>query len=170
MTTDAADVLYPSATPVTETPAATTATDEPAQSGPAITDTSTFYPNMYNAELKNGLEKLLDEGATPADVEAIGKDLSESFHAVGATPPQARILLSELRNAVKSPASPEQRNEWATETRRELRHRFGPDAAARLKHASSVVARSPALQQALNESGLGNRLDIVEMFIDRSSR
>jgi hypothetical protein len=68
----------------------------------------------------------------------------------------------------KTEPTPEQVAVWEAETRRALYDKYGNEAPERLRRANAIVAKSPALQQALSESGLGNRLDIVLPFVERA--
>jgi hypothetical protein len=153
-----ANVLYPSAAvpaaPSTDTPA-------PVADG----------PNHYNEAMRETLkEAVVVDGATPEELEGLRSHLAEAFHAVEITTPEASKILDALMKEEKTPATPEQVTAWQEETRRALHAQYGADAPERLRRANAIVARSPALAQMLRESGLGNRLDIVQMFVERAYR
>lgn len=157
--TEPADVLFPQTTPP--------ATDTPRPSTDAEL-IRTMYPNMFNESLRDGLKELTIDGGTPEEIEEARGNLSESFHAVGVSPSEARTIVDAMVQVSKSEPTPEQVAAWEAETRRALHDRYGAEAPERLRRANAIVAKSPALQQALRESGLGNRLDIVTMFVERA--
>lgn len=164
-----ATVLFPSATgpaaPSTELPA-------PAAPGEAAkTEAAIFYPKLYDETMRPGLTEVADmDSNTPEETEAIRATLAGEFHALALTPPEARTLLDSMVKLSKEPATPEQRNAWAEETRRAMRQQYGAAAPERLAAARALVAKTPALRDALNESGLGNRTDIVMMLAERAYR
>jgi hypothetical protein len=163
MTIDAA-VMYPTHVPATPAPAA---------SPEAKNETATLYPNLYNEELRGGLNEVADmDGSTMEETEVLRSKLAESFHAVGFSPPEGRRIFESLIKLAREPATAEQRQAWVEESRRELRRQYGsgPDAQQRFAAARALVDRSPALLAALKESGLGSRPDVVMLLAERAYR
>ncbi len=65
-------------------------------------------------------------------------------------------------------SDPAQREALQRETLHRLRERYGDKAEAALDLANRFVKRDARLAKLLNDSGAGNHLAVVEMFIERA--
>lgn len=162
MTTDSATVMFPSATG----PAAPSAPGEATK-----TESEIFYPKLYDESIRNSLIDVAElDGNSLEETEGLRSGLAADFHALSLTPPEARTVLESMVKLAREPAKPEELDAWAQETRRELRQKYGKDATDRLNRAYAHLARTPALREALHESGLSNRADVVMMLAERAYR
>jgi hypothetical protein len=82
----------------------------------------------------------------------------------------SRIHGHIVRHAVE-PADDATREAWATESRRELRERYGPaEAERRPKAARTFISNRPGLRDLLNATGVGSHPDLVLALADRANR
>jgi len=125
----------------------------------------------YGPAFKNSLDQLSDAtGITPEQREAMLDEAAEIFSDARINSTEASGLYGLLATHMTAPADDTMEQEWATETRRELRQRYGDDAGRRLEAAQKFVAARPDLKRTLDETGLGSHPRIVLALTEKADQ
>jgi hypothetical protein len=125
----------------------------------------------YGPALKDQLDRLSDHtGMSPEEREATLDAAAEFFSDARISSSTAPTLYSLLASAVVEPPDDATVEQWATETRRELREHYGDDAGRRLEAAQKFIAARPDLQKTLNETGLGSHPRIVLALTENATQ
>jgi hypothetical protein len=166
-----ADVLYgekPSASP--PKPAAKTPSPKssPDATGSDEAPEDRFYGgaasalSSYRPHLADAFNHFRDAtGMNAADAEAELTAAAIAFSDARIAPEEAARLHALVLQHALAPADDTMIAGWATETRRELRQRYGKDADSRLAAAKAFVDARPGLKALQNASGVGSHPDIV---------
>lgn len=129
----------------------------------AVTDT-------YRPSIGESVDQIRDRtGMNEADSAALLNETSQFFHGANIRPEQAVGLHSLIVKHLKEPASEAIEKEWATESRRLVREKYGEDGVRRLAAVKQFVNSYSALDQQVNASGVGSHPTFVLAMVDRAN-
>lgn len=126
----------------------------------------------YEPSLSDSLDYFSDHVEITQDQRKAAISEAATVFSDARVPPEeaARLHGHIVRHAV-APADDATREAWATESRRELRERYGAaEAERRLKVARTFIANRPGLRDLLNATGVGSHPDLVLSLADRANQ
>lgn len=124
----------------------------------------------YGPALKDTLDLWRDRtGAEPAQVETELREATLTFHEARIPSSDAARIYGAMMHADAQPADEATTQEWATESRRLLRERYGPEEAERrLAAAQEFIRNRPTLAKRLAASGAGSHPEVVLPLAERA--
>lgn len=135
---------------------------------PNMPDPAVFYRDdepvkkSYRPAISSSLNALRDyEGLTAEATDAILTESAQFFAGASIGTSKAGQIHGLIVHYLKEPPTEEQKREWASETRRILRERFGEDSERRIEATRAYLAAHPTLEQQLNQSGVGAHPEVV---------
>ncbi|MDQ6769844.1 MAG: hypothetical protein M3Z54_07650 [Gemmatimonadota bacterium] len=141
-----------------------------------LTQAEIFYSDdapvvaTYEPSIGESINQLRDRtGMNEADSAKLLTETSQFFHGANIPPGQAVNLHSLIVKHLQEPASNELESEWATESRRQLREKWGDDADRRMEKVKEFVNSHPTLAKQLNDSGVGSHPEFMRALVERAN-
>jgi hypothetical protein len=170
MNTDAATVMFPSATGPAA-PAAPVRDEAPRPSTDADIARALYPPENTYRSLRAPLQGVADEAnLDAAAVTEMHQEVANTFADLEVPVPEAREWLDLLVKHDAAPASDEQVRAWNREVHEALRARYGTDASNRLAAARGLIAKHPDFRQHLSDTGLASHPRIVLALVERAPK
>jgi hypothetical protein len=139
-----------------------------------LTDAEVFYGSdesvlsNYKYSLADDVNLLRDRrGMSEAETDALMLESAHFFSGANIKSDFASRIQGQIVKNLHAPPSEEEVEQWATESRSQLRQRY-PDADERMKRAGEYLASFPALKKQLEESGMASHKDVVLELADRA--
>lgn len=137
------------------------------------------------AELRRGEERSLYSRTTPYEsisfdsllpYEHMSQEVKQRARAefrniaadIGASPGEAEEFAAKTAAFLKSPPSPEAREQMRKQALREVEGQYGKDARSMLALARRLIERDPLMKASMDRSGIGDDPRIVCMLIEKA--
>lgn len=143
--------------------------ESPTADAPNAADILFDPVKSYGSSLKGNVDTLRDTtGMSEADAQQHLTTAANFFSDARINRQEAESLHALLVQHMHKPASAQVRDEWATQTRRELRTVYGSGADARLAQARTYIKQHPEIARQLEASGIGSHPNVVMALVKRA--
>jgi hypothetical protein len=134
-------------------------------------ENATMENGHYAGAMKSGLNRISDHFGVPHDeIAKIRTEGARTFEYLQMPAPEAQKYHDMYTEHVINPPDEKTKIEWATESRKQVREKYGKDGEALLEQAYDFVQSNKSLEKALQQSGLGSHPEIIMDLIERSQR